>query len=349
MAKPEQGILYLSRAKVEQICKNIDTIAAMREVFRMHGLQQTILPDEAYLGWVNDQGETVRSLNMPGYLGGTLRVAGTKIINGNISNPGRGLPRASGLILLYDDTSVRVTCMMEGAYLSSLRTASVTALAANLLQGPPIHCVTLIGAGVLAQAHIELLAKSLPQLQRILVFDLDRKRIETLQNNLEEVLQTHQIVLQATETAEEAIRAAQLIVPATTTTMGYIRFEWLSPGSILVNVSLDDPLPEVVLKATTVIVDDWNLVRNDPRRLLGRMYREGRLLGPNEQTETLSTTCRRVDMQLGDLITGAKVGRNSLEDIILVNPFGLSLEDLVLAFHVYQKALELEIGIWLER
>lgn len=349
MQKADQGILYLSRADVERISRNIDAVAAMREVFRLHGLKQTILPEEAYLSWANDEGETVRSLNMPGYLGGTLRVAGTKIINGNICNPPRGLPRASGLTLLYDDLSVRISCIMEGAYLSGLRTASVTALATELLQGPPIHCIGLIGAGELARAHIDLLVRNLPHLQAILVFDLNRQRITTLRNNLADLLQEHQVSLQETRTAEEAIRPAQLIIPVTTVTMGYIRFEWLSPGSILVNVSLDDPLPEVVLKATTVIVDDWHLVKSDRRRLLGRMYREGRLLGPDEQSETLSPTRRRVDMHLSDIVIGTRVGRQSQDDIILVNPFGLSLEDLVLASHVYQKARELGAGVWLER
>jgi ornithine cyclodeaminase len=79
------------------------------------------------------------------------------------------------------------------------------------------------------------------------------------------------------------------------------------------------------------------------------MYREGRLLGPDEQSETLSPTRRRVDMHLSDIVIGTRVGRQSQDDIILVNPFGLSLEDLVLASHVYQKARELGAGVWLER
>ena len=349
MTNGDQGILYLNRANVEQICKNVDSIAAMRDVFHTHGLKQTILPDEAHLSWVNDQGETVSSLNMPGYLGRTPHVAGTTIINKNICNQGRGLPRVNGLTLLYDDTTVRVKCIMEAAYLSNLRTASVTMLAVNLLQGQPIHCIALIGAGMLGRVHIDLLVKNLPQLQRILIFDLNRKYIEILRNDLAELFQKYQVVLQETATAEEAIFPAQLIIPVTTTTMGYIRFEWLAPGSILVNVSLDDPLPEVVLKATTVIVDDWNLVRSDQKRLLGRMYREGRLIGPDEQSETLSRACRRVDMELGDLVLGTRVGRRSQRDIILVNPSGLSLEDLVLASRVYQKAQEMNVGVWLER
>src|SRR5581483_10022932 len=134
----DSHLLYLCQKDVERACQIIDSVAVIREVFHMHNAGQTILPDEAHLAWTNDQGESVRSLNMPGYVGGSLMIAGTKIINGNISNSRRGLPRASGLTLLYDKTSVRIVCIMEGAYLSSLRTASVTALAAGVLKGAEI-------------------------------------------------------------------------------------------------------------------------------------------------------------------------------------------------------------------
>ena len=345
----DDQILYLCQKDVERACRELDSVAIIREVFRLHSAGQTILPDEAYLAWTNDQGENVRSLNMPGYLGGSMAVAGTKIINGNISNPRRGLPRASGLTLLYDKTSVRITCLMEGAYISSLRTASVTALAADLLKGAEIECLAIIGAGVLARAHIELLVKRLPYLHHILIFDIEKARILALQRELAPLLAGRRIEMQSTATAEDAIRPAQLIVPVTTTTIGYIRYEWLQPGSLLVNISLDDPLPEVVFKADKVIVDDWNLVKNDSRRLLGRMCREGQVSGPDDPIEAAENGCRRIDAQLGEIVAGNRVGRRSPNDIILVNPFGLSIEDVALAAHIYQAACDLGIGVLLER
>lgn len=342
-------LLYLSQKDVERACQELDSVAVIREVFKLHGAGQTILPDEAYLAWNNNQGEGARSLNMPGYIGGTLEVAGTKIINGNISNSRRGLPRASGLTLLYDTISARITCIMEGAYLSSLRTASVTALAADLLKGTEIECLAIIGAGVLARAHIELLVKRLPYLHHIQIFDLDKARIVALQRELASSLESYRIEMRPTATAEEAIRSAQLIVPVTTTTTGYIPYHWLQPGSLLVNISLDDPLPEVVFKADQVIVDDWNLVKNDSRRLIGRMYREGKVIGPNDPIETRGNGYRRIDAQLGEIVAGTRIGRRSPRDIILVNPFGLSIEDVTLAAYVYQAARDLGIGMLLER
>src|SRR5438552_4125457 len=224
MTTREDSILYLSRKDVEIACKDIDGVAVIRDLFKLHGSGQTILADEAYLAWTNDCGEQVRSLNMPGYIGGTLTSAGTKIINGNISNPSRGLPRASGLTMIYDRTSVRINCIMEGAYLSSLRTACVTALSADIFKGREIESVAIIGAGVLAQAHIELLTKRLPHLRSIRIFDLSEERIADLEAIVEPVLREHGVELQKAPTAKEAIEVAQLVVPVTTTTTGYIQF-----------------------------------------------------------------------------------------------------------------------------
>ena len=344
----QDGILYLSRNDVENACNTIDPVAVIREVFKLHASGQVILPDEAYLSWTNDHDEQVRSLNMPAFIDDSINSAGTKIINGNIANPSRGLPRASGLTLLFDATSVRINCIMEGAYISSLRTASVTLLSAELFKGREIENVAVLGAGVLAQAHIELLVKRLPHLHSIFIFDLDSKRIATLKTALAPLLQSHEIELQETSSAETAIRKAQLIVPATTTTTGYIEYDWLESGSILVNISLDDPLPEVVFKADKVVVDDWNLVKNDPRRLIGRMYRAGQILGPDDSAEN-QPDARRIDAQLGEVVLGTRSGREHVDDIILVNPFGLAIEDIALATYVYRAALQQNVGIWLER
>jgi N-[(2S)-2-amino-2-carboxyethyl]-L-glutamate dehydrogenase len=347
----EDTILYLNRRDVEFVCAAIDSIGIIRELFSLHGSGQALLAEEAYLAWANDRGEPVRSLNMPGYVGGSFQSAGTKIINGNIVNPSRGLPRASGLTMLYDRTSVRINCIMEGAYLSSLRTASVTVLCAEMLKGKVIEQVAVIGAGVLAEAHIKLLAMRLPQLHTIRIFDIERARITRLRALTSAVLQEHGVELRETISAEEAITAAQLIIPMTTTTTGYIQWNWLQSGAILVNVSLDDPLPEVVLRADRVIVDDWQLVKNDTRRLLGRMYRMGQIIGPDEPADEIQQEPhrRRIDAQFGEVVTGRKKGRARLDDIVLVNPFGMAIEDVALATHVYRKALELKRGVWLER
>ncbi len=337
-------ILYLSRADVRAACARIDPVEIVREVFRLHGTRDTILPHEAYLEWENPEGDRVRSLNMPGYVGGAFRSAGTKVINANPRNPLRGQERASGLTMLFDDVSARIMCVMDAAYLSSVRTASVSALSVELLRGPRLQCIAVLGAGVLAHAHLDLLLSRWPEISRVLVFDLDQARTERLSAG---IAARFDIPVESAASAEQAVRSADVVVTATTATSGYVPFAWLPPGCVVVNVSLDDLLPDVMLNADLLVVDDWELVRADSRRLLGRMYRERTIIGPVDPA--CGDPCRRVDGEIGDLVLGRMQGRRKNEDIVVVNPFGLSIEDVALATRVFQVAETEGLGKVLDR
>jgi ornithine cyclodeaminase/alanine dehydrogenase-like protein (mu-crystallin family) len=327
-----ETILYLSERTVTAALKRVDPIAAVTAALLAHEGGDTILPAEAYLTWQH-QGRALRSLSMPGWIDS---LPGVKIINSNPANPDRGLPRASGLTVLFDAGTGRPVCILESSRISCVRTAAVTAIAAELLAAPPIERLALIGAGALCRCHLDLLAPGLCDLREVRVYDIDRRRASTLS-----VGGGASLVL--CDSPEQAIRGADLIVPVTTTTTGYIRHDWLEPGALLVNVSLDDPLPEVVLRADKLFVDDWSLVAADERRLLGRMLRQGTLCGPSERG------ARAVDGELGQLLAGRLRGRRHPREIILVNPFGLAIEDLVLAGVVYQQARALGLGRELER
>ena len=322
-------ILYLSASDVAAALPRIDVIGAVATALAAHGRGETLLPTEAYLAWEHD-GETVRSLCMPASIDS---FPGVKIINANRANPARELPRASGLILLFEPRSARPLCVMEGARISCLRTAAVTVIATALLAVPPVERLALIGAGALARCHLELLPPRLGELREIRVYDDERERASALAADASLIL---------CGSPEEAIRGAHVIVTVTTTTAGYIRYDWLEPGALLVNVSLDDPLPEVVLRADKLFVDDWNLIAADGRRLLGRMLRAGAVCGPNQES------VRAVDGELGQLLASGHRGRFHADEIILFNPFGLAIEDLAVAKRVYEYARASGLGTELE-
>lgn len=328
-------LLYLSASDVASALDHVDVVAAVTDALVAHGRGETILPTEAYLGWEHE-GETLRSLSMPGLTG---RQPGVKIINANPANPRRGLPRASGLFLLLDPADGRPTCILEAAQISCLRTAAVTAISAHLLGPDPIEQIALIGAGALARCHLMLLPGRLPQLREVRLHDLDHRRATALAE------ETPDRRVKVCDTAEEAIRAAQLVVPLTTTSSGYIAHDWLKPGTLLVNISLDDPRPEVILRADKLFVDDCNLVTQDERRLLGHMLRAGQI----RHRDDADNDRRAIDGELGELLTGKCEGRTRKDQIIVVNPFGLAIEDLAVAEQVHRHALENGLGTWLKR
>lgn len=341
------SILYLSRADVAAACREVDTVTAVREVLALHPQGEVAVPGEAYLAWQTPDGAAARSLNMPGYLGAALRRPGTKIINASLRNTGNGLPRASGLTLLFDVDSARIVCILEGAYISALRTAGVTIVAAEELAAGPPRRAAVIGAGVLGRTHTELMVERLAELEAIDVFDVAEDRAERLCSALAVAAADRGVRLRAAGSAQEAIAGADLVVTATTTRSGYVRQSWLAPGTLVVNVSLDDVLPEVVLGADHLIVDDWALVRDDPHRLLGRMVREGKIVGPGERAGNGSA--RAVDATLGQVVSGRYRRPRRPDDVVLVNPFGMAIEDIVVAHYVHEVARRRGLGQELPR
>jgi ornithine cyclodeaminase len=332
------GLLYLSGADVEMACQEVDPLACVAQALAAHAAGEVQLPDEAVLRWKPDGGGMARTLNMPGLIAGPVPVIGTKIINASIRNPASGLPRASGLTLLFNPVTARPEAILQAASISALRTAAVSTLAALHLQPDVPQVLGVIGAGPIARAHILLMLEHL-RVERVLVCDLVDDRARALVRELR-----HLCAIDVEDLADPkaVVRSADIVVTATTTTTAYVGFDWLKRGAVAVNVSLDDLDEETYLRADRLYVDDWDLVVADTQRLLGKLARAGKVAAPGHDGR------RPVDGTLGQLITGACPGRDDDGQIVVVNPFGMAICDLAIASRVHEVALLREYGTLLE-
>jgi ornithine cyclodeaminase len=340
-------IRYLSRDDVIAACREVEVVDAVREALQLHGAGQTALPGEAYLTWTSRGGATARSLAMPGYLGGRYHRPGTKVINASLANAADGLPRASGVTLLFDADTARVSCILEAGYLSAARTAAVTVVAAQELGVHPVRRTAVFGAGELGRAHVDLLTEELDGLEEVAVFDLAAGRSERLCADVGAAAAQRGVDIRPAASASAAIGGADLVVTATTTTHGYVSLEMLGPGTVVSHVSLDDLLPDTVLGADHLLVDDWPLVRDDHRRLLGRLYRQGRLVGPGEPLP--DATARAVDGTLSEVVCGRYSRPRNPGEVVIVNPFGMAIEDVLVAHRLQEVAQRRGLGLELPR
>ncbi|MEV8457798.1 ornithine cyclodeaminase family protein [Streptomyces sp. NPDC052095] len=346
---PDSDFRYLSRADVVEAARGLDIVATVAEALTLHSAGQSVLPEEAYLGWTTPQGDAARLLAMPGALTrpGRPPVVGMKTINASIGNPGRGIPRSQGFTLLLDPETARPLALMEAAYISAMRTAAVTALGVRHLAVAEPRGLALLGCGPLARAHIALLLPTVPTLRRIALYDVAPERAKSLAEHIASLPGADAIETVIAEGPREAVREAELVVPVTTVTEGYIEPDWLRPGALVCHVSLDDLTEAAVLAAGTVIVDDWSLVRDDPRRLLGRMHRAGTLLGPDgtpREGVTARPGARPVDGTLGDVLAGRHPGRRDQDETVISNPFGMSILDVAVADRIHARAEAAGLG-----
>jgi ornithine cyclodeaminase/alanine dehydrogenase-like protein (mu-crystallin family) len=332
---------FLNRDDVIRACGLIDPVGAVSQALCLHAAGRTTLPEEAYLPWQTSDAAAARSLALPGALWHDQPVIGLKIINSSLANLSRGIPRAQGLVVLFDRDTARPVALMEAAFISATRTAAYSALTVRTVGPRRPERIAVIGCGVLGERHVTLLSDDLPD-TRFVLHDLDPARRDELAGRLRAAA----IDCVTVDTAEEAARAAEVVITATTTTTGYIPFDWLRPGALIAHVSLDDVLPDVVRRADVLIVDDWPLVSSDQRRLLGRMYHAGQLTGARgEACAPVAPQARRVDATLGDVLTGAHPGRTRTDEIVLSNPFGMGILDVALAGAVVDVARREGLGV----
>lgn len=340
-------VLYLCRQDVIECCEEIDVVSTVVETLERHARGETVLSDEAYLGWTVD-GAPARSLAMSGSITANGHpVIGVKVINGSLANPDQGIPRSQGFTMTLDPETARPVAILEAAYISALRTAAVTAASARCLGLPKLSTAGLVGCGTLAKAHLSVLPRALPSLRHILLHDRDFARARSLAAALRADETAAHLDVRVVADVEECVRASELLVTLTTVTEGYIPYEWIRPGVLIAHVSLDDVLPEVVEQADLVLVDDWKLVSGDDRRLLGRLYRDGRLRAPDG---SYCPGCegaagaRRVDGTLGEALLFPERGRRSERDVILSNPFGMAILDVAVGAKVTARAIAEQRG-----
>ena len=324
----EPALHVLTADDVSAVLGGLDPVAVVRDTLAAHARGETTLPDEAYLPWHTDSGAFARSLALPGAVWGERPAIGLKVINSSLGNPERGLPRAQGLTVLFDRETARPVALMPAAAISATRTAAYTALSVRLLAVPGVRRIAVLGCGALARVHVDLLRTRCPAAEFVL-HDVVPERAASLADE----------VGATTAEARAAVEGADVVVCTTTVTEGYIGLDWLAPGALVAHVSLDDLLPDAIAGADLLVVDDWDLVAADDRRVLGRMWRRGEVVGPGgERHDPAHTGGRAVDAAMADVVAGRHPGREAPEARIVSNPFGMGVLDVALAAEVLDGA-----------
>lgn len=326
-------ILYLSKSDIIKLGGNSSNlyIEAVSHALNLHARGEIVQPLKPYLRWRGNEGHIAdRIIAMPAYLGGESSVAGLKWVGSKHDNPSRrGLERASALIILNDTETHYPIAIMEGSLISGMRTAAVTSVAARYLARTGFCHVTCIGCGPIARMQLLTLLEQFPSITTIHLFDLNpfaaKDLVEALHQRFPDVK------YQITTTAEEAVRSGEVVITCTITDKPYIPYEWLQKGTFVSNVSIMDVHKEVFLKADKVVVDDWDQ-SNREKKVINQLVLEGKF------------SRDQLHAELGEIIVGRRSGRESNEEIIILNPMGMAIEDIACAQSIYQKAIAERVG-----
>jgi 2,3-diaminopropionate biosynthesis protein SbnB len=327
------NLLYLSKENVIQAGGELSTIyvQAITEVLTKHAEGKFVQPLKPYIRTQVKTGHIAdRIIAMPAHIGGDDPVSGIKWIGSKHDNPSkRKIERASGLIILNDPKTNYPIAMLEASLISSMRTAAVTVVAAKYLARNGFQKVSCLGCGIIAKRQLHSLVEQFPHIQTIYLFDINPQAAQRFAKECQAAFPTVEFIVE--KTAEVAVRQGEVVVTCTVADQPYIEYDWLQKGSFLCNISIMDVHKDVFIKADKVVVDDWEQ-SNREKKVLHQLVQEGRF------------SREQLYAELGEIVIGDIKGRENDEEIIILNPMGMAIEDIECAYKIYQKAIEENIG-----
>ncbi len=328
-------VLYLSRADVVVAGGGSSHlfIEAVERALVLHAEGDVVQPLKPYLRWRPNGHVADRIIAMPAYIGGDEPVAGLKWIGSKHDNHRLGLDRASALIVLNDPDTHYPIALLEGGLISGWRTAAVTALAARHLARPGFGSISCAGCGPVGLMQVTALLEQFDAVEEVHLFDTRPCIAHDAADRLSQRFPGTAVSV-ATSGAE-AVAAGEVVITATVTEDQWLPFAWLQPGTFLANVSLMDAHDDVYLRADKVVIDDWD-----------QCNREGKTIHRLAQAGLLSR--EGVHAELGQVLAGFRPGRESDEEIVVLNPMGLAVEDVACAQAVHHRALDAGVGTWLD-
>ena len=273
----------------------------------------------------------VKTAYVPGLDGFAIKMS-----PGFFDNPKLGLPSVNGLMLLFDATTglVRAT-MFDNGYLTDVRTAAAGGVAARHLAPAKARSAAVLGAGV--QARLQMRALCLERgIETIHVWARDPAKAATCARDLAADLG---VAAQAADSAETAVRAADVIITTTPATAPILHADWLRPGQHVTAMGSDaehknEVAPEVLARADRLVVDS----RTQCERL-------------GELHHALDTGTVRADSaitELGAITAGAAPGRTHADEITFADLTGTGVQDTAIALYAQRRAGDAGLGTVIE-
>jgi alanine dehydrogenase len=323
---------YLSGPDIDSLgLTNAEILTAVEEAVRAHGDGRTVVEPRVHLVPDNDGAGHFNVLR--GHLGAP-GVSGVKVVGDFVANYAAGLPSELGLLTLYDPATGVPLVVMDATLITACRTGAMTAVGARYLARRDARVLGHVGARGTAFWNVVLLDE-LFDLEEIRVTSRRRESREAFARQLAEVTATP---VRVAASAEEVFDEADILVEASRLTAPepLLRTAWVKPGAFVVPygtisaVELD--LLDVMDK---VVVDDW------------REAQSGRFGALRPHVDTGRLSAASLHGELGQIVTGARPGRERDDERILFWHRGLAILDIAVGLAILRRAEQESAGTML--
>lgn len=260
------------------------------------------------------------------------KVAGLKWISVFANNPTFfGIPTLTALIILNDIKTGIPLCVMDGTFISNMRTGIITAIAAKYLAREDSEIIGVIGSSNQAKSQIITLLNLFPKIKEIRVTSRSIKRCFNFKSHMEKTLKNKNIKIIPLKSKRETIEDADIIITATTAMAPLLKAKWIKKGSFYSHLGGWEDEYGVALNSDKIVTDNWEATKHRDQTL-ALMYQKG-LLSDTD-----------IHANLADIVVKKKAGRESDSEKIYFNAVGLAFTDIAIAYAVYNNAIQNNVG-----
>ena len=323
---PKNQLLYLSKAEVEAVGVTMaEIVESLAVTFRAKGEGRTEMPPKP---GIHPGGGDSFIHAMPAYIP-DLKSAGIKWVAAFPDNPKKGLPYITGLLIFNDVATGLPLAVMDGVWMTAMRTGAATALSARCLARPESSVVGVLGCGVQGRSNVEALKVLFP-LKKVKAYDVDAEAVTQYAGEISARLD---LEVEPVAAPREAVSGCDMVVtagPILKRPHATIQASWLDEGAFASLVDYDSYWhPAAMAEAAKFCTDDTAQLK---------LYQQ---MGYFQQLPDIYA-------DLGELVSGQKPGRQTPEERTMTANLGLALNDMAVAPLLYERALEKGMGIWLD-
>src|SRR5436190_132092 len=244
-------LLYLSREDVERVLDVDAMLDALAEALVAYSSGRASVPPRTAVR-VAERG--LLGI-MPGYIAGIALES--KLVSVFPANHEHGMPSHQGLIALFNEKNGTPLAVMDGTYITAIRTGGTAAVATRVLAREDAAVLAILGAGVQGWSHLETFPR---------VRDFKEIRIASRNSERASDLAAHSPRARAAISFEDAVRGADVVACCTDAREPILLREWLKPGAHVsaVGGTFGPELDADTVRASSVFVEWRGAVTNPP-------------------------------------------------------------------------------------
>jgi alanine dehydrogenase len=324
----------ISRDEVKRAITMRQAIETVEAAFAQLSRGRARVPIRTQLGVPLHDGVT---LFMPAYLEDSDQL-GMKMVSVFSGNIEQGLPTINAMVTLVDPENGLPTAIIDGTYLTALRTGAASGAATDLLARTDAKTVAVLGTGVQGRTQLQAVS-TVRSIERVIVFDKRQASAEAFRDEMKSAGPPVPAAIEIATNAAEAVREADIVCTATTSMTPVFSDDDLRPGVHVNAIGSFTPrmqeLPGRTVGRALLVVDSREAVWAEAGDLI--LAREEGLI-----TES------SVHAELGEIVIGAKPGRTDDSQITLFKSVGNAVQDVSVGARILEEAKKKGLGTEVE-